>query len=97
MVGFRSLLAPLHRRIRGHVDEQVDDVMMPRLDQLSGQIEDVRQATVDVRRIVTDDLDASNEATVLIGRALQELREAVDALRDEVAELRVSAGGTTRT
>lgn len=84
MPGLRSLLRPLNRQLRVHVEE----VALPRLDQLSGQIDDVRQATVDVRRLVTDDLDASTETAALLGRALQELTTAVDELRAEVAELR---------
>lgn len=84
MAGLRSLLRPLNRQLRVHVEE----VSLPRLDQLSGQIEDVRQATVDVRRLVTDDLDASNEVAALLGRTLQSLTAAVEELRAEVAELR---------
>ena len=84
MAGLRSLLRPLNRQLRVHVDE----VVSPRLDTLSGQIEDVRQATVDVRRLVTDDLDASNEVSALLGRTLQDLTASVEALRAEVAELR---------
>ncbi len=84
MAGLRALLRPLNRQLRQHAE----DVSLPRLDQLSGQIEDVRLATVDVRRIVTDDLDASNEVAALLGRSLQELTATVAALRDEVAELR---------
>lgn len=67
---------------------RVEDATAPRLDQLSRQIEEVRVATVDIRRIVTDDLDASNEATALLGRALAALQATVDELRAEVAELR---------
>ena len=83
MAGLRTWLRPLNRQLRVHVEE----VSLPRLDQLSGQIEDVRQATVDLRRLVTDDLDASNEAAALIGRSLQELRSAVAALQAQVAAL----------
>ncbi len=68
VAGIRSLLRPLNRQLRVHVEE----VSLPRLDALSGQIEDVRQATVEVRRIVTDDLDASNEVAALLGRTLQD-------------------------
>ena len=84
MAGLRSLLRPLNRQLRVHVEE----TSLPRLDQLSGQIEEVRQATVDVRRLVTDDLDASNEVAALLGRTLQSLTAAVEELRAEVAELR---------
>lgn len=103
MGALRSLVRPLNRQIRVHVDEQVaqqiQDVVlprvMPRLDDLSGQIEDVRQATVDVRRLVTDDLDASNELAALLGRTLQDLVSSVASLRTEVAELRsLVAGGS---
>ena len=88
MSGIRSLLRPLNRQLRQHVE----DVTVPRLDDLSGQIEDVRQATVEVRRIVTDDLDASNEVAALLGRALAELTASVDELRAEVAELKAKLG-----
>lgn len=84
MAGLRSVLRPLNRQLRQHVE----DVTLPRLDDLSGQIEDVRLATLEVRRIVTDDLDASNETAALIGRALATLNAAVDDLRGEVAQLR---------
>ena len=84
MSGIRSLLRPLNRQLRQHVE----DVTVPRLDDLSGQIEQVRMATVEVQRVVTDDLDASNEVAAHIGRSLAELTAAVDALRAEVAELK---------
>jgi hypothetical protein len=69
------------------VRQHVVDVTTPRLDELSGQIEDVRRATVEVRRIVTDDLDAANEVAALIGKALADLTTAVEELRAEVAAL----------
>ena len=84
MPGIRSLLRPLNRQLRQHVE----DVTVPKLDDLSGQIEEVRVATIEVRRIVTDDLDASNEIAAHLGRALAELTATVDALRDEVADLK---------
>lgn len=84
MAGFRSLLRPLNRQLRQHVE----DVTVPRLDDLSGQIEQVRVATVEIQRIVTDDLDASNEVAAHLGRTLAELTASVEALRAEVAELK---------
>ena len=84
MAGIRSLLRPLNRQLRQHVE----DVTVPRLDDLSGQIEQVRVATVEVQRIVTDDLDASNELAAHLGRALRELATAVEELRAEVTELK---------
>lgn len=84
MSALRSLLRPLNRQLRRHVE----DVTLPRLDDLSGQIEDVRRATLEVRRIVTDDLDASNEAAAMIGRAVTMLTDAVHELRGEIVELR---------
>jgi hypothetical protein len=87
VAGFRSLLRPLNRQLRQHV-EDVTDPWRGRLDDLSGQIEDVRLATVEVRRIVTDDLDASNEVAALLGESLAELTSTVNDLRSEVAELR---------
>lgn len=87
MTAFRSLLRPLNRQLRQHVE----DVTVPRLDDLSGQIEQVRIATVEVQRIVTDDLDASNELAAHLGRALAELSAAVDELRADVAGLKGKA------
>jgi uncharacterized protein YceH (UPF0502 family) len=84
VTALRSLLRPLNRQVRRHVE----DVTVPRLDDLSGQIEEVRRETVEVRRIVTDDLDASNEVAALVGRALADLQAAVEDLRAEVAALK---------
>ena len=84
MAGLRSLLRPLNRQLRQHVE----DVTVPRLDDLSGQIEEVRVATLEVRRIVTDDLDASNETAAHLGRALAELTATLEELRAEVADLK---------
>jgi hypothetical protein len=78
------MLRPLNRQIRQHVE----DVTSGRLDDLSVQIEEVRRATVEVQRIVTDDLDASNEVAAMLGKALAGLGDAVAELRAEVAELR---------
>jgi hypothetical protein len=83
MAALRSFFRPLNRQVRQHVV----DVTTPRLDELSGQIEDVRQATIEVRRIVTDDLDAANEVAALIGKALADLTATVEELRAEVAAL----------
>ncbi|MEA3075629.1 MAG: hypothetical protein QOF60_537 [Actinomycetota bacterium] len=84
MAGLRSMLRPLNRQIRQHVE----DVTSGRIDDLSVQIEEVRRATVEVQRIITDDLDASNEVAAMLGRALAGLNDAVAELRAEVAELR---------
>ncbi|HEX2851343.1 MAG TPA: hypothetical protein VHN98_12350 [Acidimicrobiales bacterium] len=80
----KRVLAPF----KGYVDRRLDFITTPRLDDLSGQIEDVRLATLDVRRIVSDDLDASNETAALLGRALAELQDAVASLRADLDELR---------
>lgn len=58
----------------------LEEILTPRLDELSRQIDEVRQATVEIRRIVTDDLDASNEAAALLGRAVARLQASVDEL-----------------
>ena len=84
----RSLLRPLNRRLDRQLRDHVEDFTVPRLDRLSGQIDEVRAATVDLRRIVTDDLDASNEVAALLGRQLASLVDAVAELRADVAELR---------
>ena len=84
----RAILRPLNRRfdrqLRGHVEE----LLVPRLDQVSGQVEDVRLLTSEVRRVLTDDLDASTEVAALLGRQLAIVSDAVADLRAEVAELR---------
>ena len=74
----------LHRFFSG----REGNVEQARLDELSGQIEDVRRETLEVRRIVTDDLDASNETAALLGRMLASLQETIESLRTEVSELR---------
>jgi len=63
----------------------LEEIVTPRFDELSRQIEDVRQATVEIRRIVSDDLDASNEAAALLGRAVAQLQASVDELHAAVA------------
>ena len=59
----------------------IDEIVTPRFDELSRQIEEVRHATVEIRRIVTDDLDASNETAALLGRAVAKLQASVDELQ----------------
>lgn len=78
------LAGPLKR----YLDVRVEEHVTARLDQLSQQIEEVRMAAVETRRIVTDDLDASNEVAALIGRQLAELRDAVDDLRAHLTSKR---------
>lgn len=81
------VLARLDRQVKRSVEE-IGIVNKVRLDEISGEIEGVRRETLDVRRIVTDDLDASTETAALLGRSLAALTESVEALRTEVAELR---------
>ena len=78
------LASPLKR----YLDVRVEEHVTARIDALTSQIEDVRMTAVDTRRIVTDDLDASNEAAALIGRQLAQLIDAVERLRADVASLR---------
>ena len=47
--------------------------------------------------LVTDDLDASNEAAALIGRSLQDLQGAVAALQAQVAALEARLADRTRS
>lgn len=81
------LLARLDRQVKRSVEE-IGIVNKVRLDEISGEIEGVRLETLDVRRIVTDDLDASTETAALLGRTLAALTASVESLRTEVAELR---------
>lgn len=81
------VLARLDRQVKRSVEE-IGITNKVRLDEISGEIEGVRRETLDVRRIVTDDLDASTETAALLGRSLAALAETVESLRAEVAELR---------
>lgn len=81
------VLARLDRQVKRSVEE-IGIVNKVRLDEISGEIEGVRRGTLDVRRIVTDDLDASTETAALLSRTLAALTESVESLRTEVAELR---------
>lgn len=87
------VLARLDRQVKRSVEE-IGIVNKVRLDEISGEIEGVRRETLDVRRIVTDDLDASTETAALLGRSLAALTATVEALRAEVAELRSSLDQT---
>ena len=85
------LLARLDRQVKRSLDEigMVNNTAnKARLDEISGEIEGVRRETLEVRRIVTDDLDASTETAALLGRTLASLTASVESLRTEVAELR---------
>ena len=79
-------------RVKGAADRRIDwrveTSLTPRLDSLSSQIEEVRAATVELRRLVTDDLDASNESAALLGRAIASLAETVAVLQGDVAAIR---------
>ncbi len=81
------VLARLDRQVKRSVEE-IGIVNKVRLDEISGEIEGVRRETLDVRRIVTDDLDASTETAALLSRTLAALTESVESLRTEVADLR---------
>lgn len=59
-----------------------------KFDAISLQVEAVREVAVETRRLVVDQLDASTEATALLGRALADLERAVSELRAEVDSLR---------
>lgn len=71
----------MKQRFVAFIRHHLEEVVTPRFDELSRQIEEVRQATVEVRRIVTDDLDASNETAALLGRAVAKLQASVDELQ----------------
>lgn len=74
-------------QVHHHIEEvtlPLFDRVFPRLDELSGQIDEVRRATAEVQRIVTDDLDASNETAALLGRALSGLSGQVEQLHADV-------------
>lgn len=81
------------RVVTRRVDRGIEEVAVPRLDQLSGQIDEVRQAVVELRRLAIDDMDASNEVAAHLGRSLAALTAAVGELRAEVASLRDEGRG----
>lgn len=72
---------PMRRVIRRVANDE-------KFDALSMQVEAVREVTVETRRLVVDQLDASTEAAALLSRALSDLQQAVEELRAEVAALR---------
>lgn len=74
----------MKERIAAFVRHHLDEIVTPRFDELTRQLEEVRQATIEIRRIVTDDLDASNETAALLGRAVAHLQASVDDLRAAV-------------
>ena len=88
----RSLLRPVNRRLDRQLRGHVEDVTIPRLAELAAEVALVRATTVDVRRLLADELDANTEVAALVGRQLATLTEAVEALRGEVAELRDRLG-----
>jgi hypothetical protein len=69
------------QRLVAFFRHHLEEIVTPRFDELTRQIEEVRQATVEIRRIVTDDLDASNEAAASLGRAVARLQASVDELQ----------------
>lgn len=71
----------MKERMTAWLRHHLEEIITPRFDELSRQIEDVRIATVDIRRIVTDDLDASNETAALLGRAIANLQASVEELQ----------------
>ena len=71
----------MKERLNAWLRHHLEEIVTPRFDELSRQIEEVRVATIDVRRIVTDDLDASNEAAALLGRAVAKLQASVEELQ----------------
>jgi hypothetical protein len=81
----------LRRLLLGRVDhvirQTVHEVSLARIDDISAQIEAVRRETVEVRRIVTDDLDAANESAALLGSALASIADSLESLRSEVSAL----------
>ncbi len=83
-MGLRSLLLG---RVDHIIRQSVQEDKLARLDDISSQIEAVRRETVEVRRIVTDDLDAANETAALLGSALSSIAESLESLRSEVSAL----------
>ena len=71
----------MKERLTAFFRHHVEDIVTPRFDELTRQIEEIRQATVEIRRIVADDLDASNEVAASLGRALARLQASVDELQ----------------
>ena len=71
----------MKERLTAWLRHHLEEIVTPRFDDLSRQIDEVRVATAEIRRIVTDDLDASNEAAEMLGRALARLQSSVDELR----------------
>jgi hypothetical protein len=78
--------------VKAYLDRQLEE----RLNHLSGQVEDVRLIAVESRRLAFDQLDASTEATALLARAIEDLKQAVAELGEVLGEPTGSAGRSDR-
>lgn len=86
----RRLLSAILGPLRPYIDHRVDTMARDRLDQFTKQLEETRRASVEIQRIVTDDLDASTEATAILGDSLRAIRDEIALLRAELEDLRTS-------
>lgn len=88
----RRLLQAILGPLRPYIDHRVDSQARERLDQFTRQLEETRRASVETQRIVSDDLDATTEATAILGDSLRAIREELASLRVELEDLKVSLG-----
>ena len=75
----------MKQRLVAFFRHHVEEIVTPRFDEMTRQLEDVRRATEEIKRIVSDDLDASNETAALLGRAIARLQASVDDLQSQRA------------
>ena len=87
----RSLLRKLLRPVRPAVVAQVDAVVAPvyaRRDELAGVADHMLAINEDIRRLLNDDIDAANEAKLVLSRQLAAVTARLDEIAADVSALR---------
>lgn len=95
-----KVLPQVDKRIDWRVDRKLEERILPELprqtDALSSLSEDLTSALFtlsELRRWVSDDLEAANETTVLLGESLARLQTTLDQVEQRLARLEGALGG----
>lgn len=94
-----KVLPQVDKRIDWRVDRKLEERILPELprqaDALSGLSEDLTSALFtlsELRRWVSDDLEAANETTVLLGESLARLQTTLDRVEQRLARVEAVLG-----
>jgi hypothetical protein len=94
-----KVLPQVDKRIDWRVDRKLEERVLPELprqaDALSGLSEDLTSALFtlsELRRWVSDDLEAANETTVLLGESLTRLQTTLDRVEQRLARVEAALG-----